>query len=244
MASINFNPATVEPAKPLEPIPSGKYAAMMTDSDCKPNSKGTGLRMPVTFQILDGEFKGRKVFDGLNIQHENPVAQQIGQEQLSAICHAVGHLGQLEDTSQLHGKPLLLTVGFVGEQTDAATGKTYKAKNEINGYEPLAGAAPAGGAPASAAPAWAQQQAPPQQPAAAPVAQQPAPVAQPAPQQQPAQQQPAQPAPAQPWEQPAPAQPAQQAAPAPAQQPASAPQQPAAAPATASPSEDTPPWAR
>ncbi|RIK77249.1 MAG: hypothetical protein DCC68_17685, partial [Planctomycetota bacterium] len=54
MASLNFNANEVEPASDFEPIPAGKYLAMITDSEMKPTKNGTGHYLQLTFQILDG----------------------------------------------------------------------------------------------------------------------------------------------------------------------------------------------
>jgi hypothetical protein len=113
----------------------------------------------MTFEILDGQYKGRKVWENLNIQHTNEDTQRIAQSQLSALCHAVNVI-KLEDTAALHFKPVKVKV-VVRE----AQGQ-YQASNNIKGYEsaggaavafaPAAEAAPAA-APVSKAPAWAKK---------------------------------------------------------------------------------------
>ena len=72
----------------------------------------------------------------INIQNHNPVAEQIGQKQLSGLCHAVGVL-QLQDSTQLHNKPLRIRVKVTKDDQ-------YGDKNEVNGYEalPQGGGAP------------------------------------------------------------------------------------------------------
>lgn len=270
MAQIAFDATQIAPAVPLTPIPDGWFPVMITESDIKPTSTGTGLRMPLTLTVCEGHpYAGRKIFDGLNIQNDNPVAQQIAQEQLSAICHATGVI-QLGDTQQLHGIPLLCKVITEPARTDQTTGKTYEAKNVVKGYAKVGTqtinmtpkpVVPSVGPAASAAPAWAQgQQAAPAPAAAAPVPSMVAAAPAPAPvQAAPAQTSPA-PAQAQPaaavpsWAQggaqPAPA----AAAPAPASvlPEGSWSGGPAAAPAptnvvpqpTAAPAADVPAWAR
>ena len=43
MADLNgFNASNVEPAAGFDPIPAGKYPAVITDSEMKPNNAGTG----------------------------------------------------------------------------------------------------------------------------------------------------------------------------------------------------------
>ena len=254
MAQLNFDASQVAPSEALEAIPAGWYNAQMTASAMKPTSDGTGAYLQAEFTVLSGDYAGRKLFDRINLQNKNPVAVEIGYKTLSAICHAVGVI-QVQDSQQLHGRPLQLKVSLRAAGP-GADGKHYEASNEVKGYKGRDGAGvPMAGAPVGGAPSWAPQapvqQAAPQYappPAAAP--QQWAPPAQPAaaaPQQwqQPAPQAPQAPAPQQ-W-----APPAQQAAPAPQQAAPTPPWQgqPAAqAPAVGQPvaqgNAPVPPWAQ
>lgn len=254
MAQLNFDASQVAPSEALEAIPAGWYNAQMTASEMKPTSDGTGAYLQAEFTVLSGDYAGRKLFDRINLQNKNPVAVEIGYKTLSAICHAVNVI-QVQDSQQLHGRPLQLKVSLRAAGP-GADGKHYEASNDVKGYKAVDGAGvPMAGAPAGGAPSWAPQ-APAQQaatqyappPAAAP--QQWAPPAQPAaaaPQQwqQPAPQAPQAPAPQQ-W-----APPAQQAAPAPQQAAPTPPWQgqPAAqAPAVGQPvaqgNAPVPPWAQ
>lgn len=224
MALLNFDAAQVAPAAPMEVIPAGTYNAMMVESEMKPTKMNDGAYLSCTFEILDGEYKGRKVFTNLNLQNQNPTAVEIAYRSLSAICHAVGVI-QCQDSAQLHNRPLQIVV-----KVKPATGE-YEAGNEIKGYKAIQQAAPAAApgvmppptAPAAAPAAWT----PPAAPVApvAPVVAAPSPV-------------PAAPAPT---VAPAPGTPPWAAAPVPA---APAPAAPAApAPVTAIPqAAAVPPW--
>ena len=254
MAQLNFDASQVAPSEALEAIPAGWYTAQMTASEMKPTSDGTGAYLQAEFTVLSGDYAGRKLFDRINLQNKNPVAVEIGYKTLSAICHAVGVI-QVQDSQQLHGRPLQLKVSLRAAGP-GADGKHYEASNEVKGYKGMDGAGvPMAGAPAGGAPSWApqapaQQAAPQYAPPSAPAPQQWAPPAQPAaaaPQQwqQPAPQAPQAPAPQQ-W-----APPAQQAAPAPQQAAPTPPWQgqPAAqAPAVGQPvaqsNAPVPPWAQ
>jgi hypothetical protein len=150
MAQLNFNAAAVEPAtgRP-DPVPGAWYSCAITESGIKPTKDGVGLRLELVFTIIDGEFKGRKIFEGLNIKNASAQAQEIAHKQLSAIAHSVGVL-MVEDSSQLHNIPLKVKV-----KVKAAEG-SYDARNEVTAYkninEMTAGVGAVGGAPAPAAP--------------------------------------------------------------------------------------------
>ena len=149
MARISFNASNVEPSTPMDVLPAGKYLAMAIASELKPTKNGTGEYLQITFEVLDGSAKGRKIFERLNIRNSNKTAEDIAQRALSALCHAVGVI-ELEDSDQLHDKPVVLDVAV-----DPAKGE-YSAQNRVKGYSAAGGqtSAPAPAArPAAAAPA-------------------------------------------------------------------------------------------
>jgi hypothetical protein len=159
MAHFSFDASTVAPQAVSGPIPAGTYLAHCIESDVKPLNSGNGTGLKMTFEVIDGQYKGRRVWENLNIQHTNEDAQRIAQSQLSALCHAVNVI-KLEDTAALHFKPVKIKV-VVRE----AQGQ-YQASNNIKGYESAgstpvafvaAAEAPAAAAPVSKAPAWAKK---------------------------------------------------------------------------------------
>lgn len=149
MAKLNFNASNVEPATPMDVLPAGKYLCMAIASELKATKNNTGEYLQITFEVLDGQFKSRKIFERLNIRNSNKTAEDIAQRALSALCHAVGVI-ELDDSEQLHNIPVVLEVAI-----DPAKGD-YAASNRVKGYT-AAGSAPAPAArtaaPAASAPA-------------------------------------------------------------------------------------------
>ena len=128
MANLNgFNAANVEPAIDFEPIPAGKYLAVITASEMKPTKTGNGTFLELTFQVLEGQYKNRMLWSRLNLDNPNAQAVQIAQAELSAICRAVGVITP-KDSIELHNLPLLVTVK-VKKRED-----TGDLVNEIKGY--------------------------------------------------------------------------------------------------------------
>jgi hypothetical protein len=157
MAQFDFDASTVAPQASTSPIPAGTYLAQVIESDIKDLASGNGKGMKLTFEIIDGQYKGRRIWENLNIQHTNEDSQRIAQSQLSALCHAVGVI-KLRDTAALHMKPVNIKV-----TVREAEGK-YQASNNVKGYESAgpvaltqAVEAPSAPAPASKAPAWAKR---------------------------------------------------------------------------------------
>lgn len=163
MAQFNFDASTVAPQASTGPVPAGTYLTQIIESDVAPLKSGKGTGLKLTFEIIDGQQKGRRIWENLNIQHENEETQRIAQSQLSALCHAVNVI-KLQDTAALHHKPVHIRV-VVRE----AQGQ-YQASNNIKGYEAAGASVPAflapanaaameafAPAPAKSAPAWAKR---------------------------------------------------------------------------------------
>jgi hypothetical protein len=104
-----FDATTVEPNKPLEPLPPGRYVVQIVNSEMRPTKDGMGQLLWVELDVLEGEYAGRKLFDRLNLINNNPTTVEIAQRTLSAICHAVGKM-QVDDSEQLHLIPLIADV--------------------------------------------------------------------------------------------------------------------------------------
>lgn len=104
MAYFSFDTGDIESGL----IPDGEVVKVsVVDSDIV--ERDWGLRMPVTVEILEGKWQGTRIVDGYNLKHHNPKTQNIGQKQLKRLCQAVG-IEKFRDTSELHGKPFMLTV--------------------------------------------------------------------------------------------------------------------------------------
>jgi hypothetical protein len=96
-----FDATSVEPAKPLEVLPPGKYPAQIVNSEMRVTKDGMGQYLWLELDVLDGPYQGRKLFDRLNLVNANPQTVEIAQRTLSAICHATGRM-QVQDSEELH----------------------------------------------------------------------------------------------------------------------------------------------
>lgn len=133
MANLNgFNANNVEPSTDFDAIPAGKYAAVITGSEMKPTKAGNGSFLELTFQVIEGEFKGRQLWARLNLDNPNPLAVKIARGELSAVCRAVGVM-EPKDSCELHNLPLVIAV----KQKADADGEV---RNEIKGYARREGA--------------------------------------------------------------------------------------------------------
>ena len=136
MASLTgFDANQVEPTADFEPLPAGKYEAMIVDSEMKPTKSGTGAYLQLTFEILEGSYKGRFLWARLNLENANPTTVQIARAELSAICRASGVM-QPSDSVELHNLPMVITVKCKRRpDNDEITNeiKGYAKKEAVNG---------------------------------------------------------------------------------------------------------------
>ena len=128
MANLRgFDATQVEPSTTFDPIPAGKYLAAIIESNMKPTKSGKGQYLELTFQILEGDFKGRKVWARLNLDNPNAQTVKIARGELSAICRAVGVMAP-NDSTDLHNLPVIIGVRCKKRQD------TGEITNEVRGF--------------------------------------------------------------------------------------------------------------
>jgi hypothetical protein len=166
MPDLNFDANKVEPVGSFEVMPVGDYlvaitASEMRDTKPKPN-KIPGKYLHLTLDVLDGPFKGRKVFDMLNLVNANKTTEEIAQKQLSSICRVTGVM-QPKKSEELHGKPFMVKLKIQkgdGGYEDSNRVSEYKFANGKSikdaGAAGVSGAAVAG-SPATVTPSTTQK---------------------------------------------------------------------------------------
>jgi hypothetical protein len=162
MAQFNFDTNSVEKRENnYELLPAGWYTAQVTESEIVRLNSGNGSALKLTIEVLQDGYRGRKVWARLNVQHSNPKAEQIAQQQLRELCDSIGVV-RMQDTVELHNKPFSVKLKIRKDDTGQ-----YEDQNEVTGFKP-AGGSPAHGQAMAAG--MAQRSAPPAAAAAAPAA--------------------------------------------------------------------------
>ena len=85
-----FNAADSDKMGGFEPIPEQWYLAEIRKSEMKATKAKTGSYLTCQLVVLEGEYKGRYLFNLLNLDNPNPVAVEIAQKELATICEACG----------------------------------------------------------------------------------------------------------------------------------------------------------
>lgn len=102
--------AVPEDERSFEPIPFGDYMVQAIETDVVPTKTGTGRRIAITLQVIDGPYAGRQIFEGINIVNASAEAQRIGQRQLADLCLSVD-LPKISNSDELIGRPFLARIG-------------------------------------------------------------------------------------------------------------------------------------
>jgi hypothetical protein len=113
----------------FEPMPAGKYQAMVVSSEMKPTKAGTGKYLELQFEVTEGVHQGRMFWDRLNVVNPNPTAVDIAERELASLGKACG-LQTVTDSQQLHDTPITVKL-----KVKPASGD-YSATNEPAGYFP------------------------------------------------------------------------------------------------------------
>ncbi len=131
MAQLNYDVNQEELEQSFDLLPVGEYTVIIEDSDLKPNKKNTGKNLNLIYQVIDGQFKGRKIFENISIDNPKQQTVQIAKRTLNSIGVAVG-IQKITDSSQLHNKPLKVIIKIKED-------KVYGDKNEVKKHLPLDG---------------------------------------------------------------------------------------------------------
>ena len=105
----SFDATSVEPNTAQDLLPAGKYRAQIVESEMRATKNGMGQFLWLMLDIIEGDYKGRKIFDQLNLVNPNPTTVEIAQRTLSAICHATGKM-HVSDSEELHLIPMTIQV--------------------------------------------------------------------------------------------------------------------------------------
>ena len=138
MADLNaFNAHEVEPSTSFDPVPAGEYLAIIIDSAMKATKSANGHYLELQFQIVEGEYAKRHLWERLNLDNPNAQAVQIARAHLSAICRAVGVMTPA-DSCNLHDLPLMIRVKRTKRKDNG------EMTNEITAYEKTVSTPPMG----------------------------------------------------------------------------------------------------
>jgi Protein of unknown function (DUF669). len=86
---FGWDTESVAPAKPRGPLPNGTYTVEIIETMTKKTRAG-GQMVTFVFEVLEGEFRGRRVYENLNVCNANVNVQARARADVSAIIAACG----------------------------------------------------------------------------------------------------------------------------------------------------------
>jgi hypothetical protein len=122
----NFNADEID-TEGFKPVPAGWYPAMVVKSEMK-TTKAGGEMLVLQWDILEGQYKGRKIFCNLNLKNDNKQAEEIAHRELASICKCIGIIHP-RGSEELHNKPMMIKLAVRPET------EQFPASNDIKGYE-------------------------------------------------------------------------------------------------------------
>lgn len=129
MTTLNFNPAQagIAPSTGAVVLPKDWYTLICTSDEVTDISDNRGRLLKQMWTVADGPHKGAKIFVNLNLWHINEDTAKSAWSDIAAQMAALG-MSQLNDTREMHNRPLRALVGV-----KAASGG-YEESNRIRAW--------------------------------------------------------------------------------------------------------------
>lgn len=120
-----------------KPLPKGDYEVEVVSVTTRgiDNNKATGLQVKLEVRVIDGDYKGRRVFGSHLVEYKSKLGddekaekvERIGRAKFKALCGAVGIDKKPSDIQTLVGKSVKASVG-ISKRPDGSE------DNELVGY--------------------------------------------------------------------------------------------------------------
>lgn len=123
----SFDPSSVPPVDEFGVLPPGSYPVMVEDAECKETKKRDGYYLKVTLSVLDGPYRGRKLWDNINVRNPSEDCEKFGIRKLGNLCVATG----VPVIDREHSEKLLIN------KTCIAKVNVKDNSNVIAKYEPV-----------------------------------------------------------------------------------------------------------
>lgn len=117
----------------FELLPTGIYQLEVTASDVRKDDDDNKT-LALTYDVVQPEeFKSRKIFAYIDLEHRETKKQEDGQRDFARLCRAIG-LSAVEDSEELHFITFTAKVQNSPAGVSRSTGRPYKAKNRIQRF--------------------------------------------------------------------------------------------------------------
>ena len=131
-----FDPSQVDEPQGFEPLPTDvDFHFEIGEAELKETSTG-GTMLKIRCNVLGPTHAGRVIFANFNVQNASEDAERIAQQQLGAVCRALG-ITALQDSDELIGwarrfGPAPRECFVVHGEPDAADALRMRLKDELH----------------------------------------------------------------------------------------------------------------
>lgn len=139
MAMIGFDAAQFAGVAKIDSVPAGDYEVAIVESYYQETASGNGHYFKFVSEVLEGDYKGRRIFINLCVDHPNDRTVMMAKSDLGLICKAVG-VPSPKDTSELHNRPFCLTLrnkrdSRTGEESSEVRSGSFRPVPEPPAYQ-------------------------------------------------------------------------------------------------------------
>lgn len=110
----------------FEPVPAGKYIAIVDGVDLKRTKDQSGVYFKLSFKIAEGPYSGRKVFSNITYVNKSEKAEDIGRKDLRTLIACAGK-NAIADTDDLLNARVELKL-------DIRQDEGYEPTNDVKAY--------------------------------------------------------------------------------------------------------------
>ena len=114
----------------FSPLPNGKYFVQVKDCTVKQNKAGTGEFLSVKFEVMNGDYAGRFIFDNITLSNPSKQAVNIGHQSLKKFALAIDENANLNNIDEFFFMEKILII----EVTLKPAQGQYSASNTVKGY--------------------------------------------------------------------------------------------------------------
>lgn len=143
-----FNAADVN-TDGMSKLPDGTYLVSVEDSAMKETKDGKGQYLEFTYTILEGDHKGKRIWDRMNLINDNTTSVEIAEKQLAQLCKACKKPAA-KDSDELKGS--IFTVVYGAQKKDP---QYSEVKERLEAGSAPKTAAAASGSTDAKKPSWA-----------------------------------------------------------------------------------------
>lgn len=107
--NLNQNLAQTEEYGTYKPLPPDEYRVRVVDDQVRETRAGEN-RLTFTYEVIDGPYAGRQIFDGFSLWSSNPKAVSVAQSRLKSLAIAcrLRNPNFIADSSEMLGKELIV----------------------------------------------------------------------------------------------------------------------------------------